>query len=279
MTNNNIMVSVSMITYKHELYIREAIEGVLMQQVNFPVELIIADDCSPDNTSLIVQEIIENHPNGHWIKYFRHPQNIGMQPNGLFASQQCLGKYIAVCEGDDYWTDSLKLQKQVDFLETNPKFNICGHSVKCTVFNDLLTKKLISNKNKKFSLKEVIFKNPIHTSSFCFKNNLKFKENKAFWEVSPLGDYPLLVLASQPYGVYMFKDIMSVYRNDNEFSAWTGKLTNEAQIEKKINTVKLMLESKQFSSQSKVFLQSFLAGKQISIIKKILIKIYKRLHI
>jgi glycosyltransferase involved in cell wall biosynthesis len=74
MTNNSIMVSVSMITYKHELYIREAIEGVLMQQVNFPVELIIADDCSPDNTSTIVEEIIENHPNGHWIKYFRHSQ-------------------------------------------------------------------------------------------------------------------------------------------------------------------------------------------------------------
>lgn len=123
MSDKNIMVSVDMITYGHEKYIRQAIEGVLMQQTDFAVELIIADDCSPDRTKDIVEDIINNHPKGNIIKYFRHEKNLGMQANGMFAIQKCTGKYIALCEGDDYWTDPLKLQKQVDFLENNEEYN------------------------------------------------------------------------------------------------------------------------------------------------------------
>ena len=79
MSDKNIMVSVDMITYGHEKYIRQAIEGVLMQQTDFEVELIIADDCSPDRTKDIVEDIINNHPKGNIIKYFRHDKNLGMQ--------------------------------------------------------------------------------------------------------------------------------------------------------------------------------------------------------
>ena len=122
-----LMVSVDMITYKHEAYIAQAIEGVLMQETNFEYDLIIADDCSPDKTEEIVKNIIATHPKGHIIKYFRHEKNIGMQANGLFAVQECKGKYIALCEGDDYWTDPLKLQKQVDFLEKNEEFVVVYH--------------------------------------------------------------------------------------------------------------------------------------------------------
>lgn len=116
------MVSVEMITYGHENYIRQAIESILMQETNFDYDLVIADDCSPDNTQEIVNDIIKNHPKGQIIKYFRHKKNIGMNANGLFALKQCKAKYIALCEGDDYWTDPYKLQKQIDFLEKNPKY-------------------------------------------------------------------------------------------------------------------------------------------------------------
>lgn len=121
----NLMVSVDMITYGHENYIRQAIEGVLMQETDFEFDLIIADDCSPDDTSKIVEDIIKNHIKGYRIKYFRHKENMGMKANGMFAFEQCYGKYIAICEGDDYWTDPFKLQKQVDFLEANPEFSLC----------------------------------------------------------------------------------------------------------------------------------------------------------
>ena len=114
-----------MITYGHEKFIEEAINGVLMQECDFDVELIIANDCSPDKTHEVIQNIIKTHPKASWIKYFRHEKNIGMQNNTLFALKECSGKYIAGCEGDDYWTDSLKLQKQVDFLDENKEYSIC----------------------------------------------------------------------------------------------------------------------------------------------------------
>ncbi|WP_418263880.1 glycosyltransferase family 2 protein [Flavobacterium faecale] len=119
------LVSIIMITYGHEKFIQQAVEGVLMQECDFDIELIIADDCSPDSTGEIVTSIIENYPRGAWIKYIKHEKNIGMMPNFIFALQQCQGKYIALCEGDDYWTDPLKLQKQVDFLVANKDYSLC----------------------------------------------------------------------------------------------------------------------------------------------------------
>ena len=113
-----------MITYKHEAYIKEAILGALSQDVDFAVELIIADDNSPDDTAQIVSDIASRHPNGKWIKYTKHNKNKGMMPNFIWALNQCSGKYIALCEGDDYWTDPYKLKKQVDFLEGNDNYNI-----------------------------------------------------------------------------------------------------------------------------------------------------------
>ena len=117
-------VSVCMITYGHEKFIEEAINGVLMQECDFVVELIIANDCSPDKTDAVIQNILCNHPRASWIKYIKHDKNLGMMPNFIFAMQECKGKYIALCEGDDYWTDPSKLQKQVDFLEANSDYVI-----------------------------------------------------------------------------------------------------------------------------------------------------------
>jgi len=114
-----ITVSVCMITYGHESYIRGAIYGVLMQETNFEIELIIANDCSPDKTDVIINEIIDKHPKGHCIKYVNHKKNIGIMPNLFSAIDKCTGKYIAMCEGDDYWIDKGKLQKQVTVLNAN----------------------------------------------------------------------------------------------------------------------------------------------------------------
>lgn len=116
------IVSVVMITYAHENYIEQAINGVLMQVCDFEVELIITNDCSPDKTDAVIIDIIKTHPKASWIKYIRHEKNIGMMPNFIFTLKEAKGKYIAMCEGDDYLTDPLKLQKQVDFLEKNEEY-------------------------------------------------------------------------------------------------------------------------------------------------------------
>lgn len=168
---NKLMVSVDMITYKHEAYIAQAIEGVLMQETNFEYDLIIADDCSPDKTEEIVKNIIATHPKGHIIKYFRHEKNIGMHQNGLFAVQQCKGKYIAICEGDDYWIDPLKLQKQVDFLEANQDyvFTVGGY----------LTRYLNENK-------EEVTIRKIKENDFPNGFTLKLEDSLTNWLTQPL---------------------------------------------------------------------------------------------
>lgn len=116
------MVSVSMIAYHAEAYIREAIEGVLRQQVDFPIELVIGDDCSADDTRRICESYALKYPG--IVRLLPAEANMGITANTARTMGSCQGKYIAVCDGDDIWTDPLKLKKQVDFLEGNPAYGI-----------------------------------------------------------------------------------------------------------------------------------------------------------
>ena len=129
MMKDKIVVSVCMITYNHENYIREAIEGVLMQKTNFPIELIIGEDCSTDNTRAIVIEYANKYP--QTIHTLLTVENVGMTKNFYKTLKAATGKYIALCEGDDYWIDSQKLQKQVDFLEANEEYGLVHTNYTC----------------------------------------------------------------------------------------------------------------------------------------------------
>lgn len=126
----NCTLSVLMITYKHEKYIEKAIAGILMQNTDFNFEFIIVDDCSPDSTSNIVRPYLQQTPPRIEMQYYRHDKNRGASPNFLFGVGKCKGEYIAFCEGDDYWTDPLKLQKQVNFLEDNPEYIMVYHGAR-----------------------------------------------------------------------------------------------------------------------------------------------------
>ena len=120
---NAPLVSVFMMAYNHEKYISEAIEGVLMQNTNFDFDIVIGEDCSTDNTRQIILDYQRKYPGK--FKLLLHKENIGAMANQQAVFSACTGKYIAICEGDDYWTDPYKLQKQVDFLEDNNGFVIC----------------------------------------------------------------------------------------------------------------------------------------------------------
>lgn len=122
------LLSVVTITYNHEPFIRKCIEGVLMQKVNFPMEFIIADDCSTDGTRAICEEYAVQYP--ELIRFVNSENNVGAVENENRALLAARGKYIATCEGDDYWTDPLKLQKQVDFLEAHLDYSVCFHRFK-----------------------------------------------------------------------------------------------------------------------------------------------------
>ena len=206
------MVSVVMITYGHEQFIKQAIEGVLMQQCDFEVELIIANDCSPDNTESVINQFRGNHPKSNWIKYTKHHSNKGMMPNFIWALQQAKGKYIALCEGDDYWTDSLKLQKQVDFLEVNPDYVLSFHRVKILQPNGKILSDYITKVPEYHERMEDLatIGNYIHTPSVVFRNLIK--EFPFEFSQSPIGDYFLYMMLVEHGKLKYIKEDMAIYR-------------------------------------------------------------------
>ncbi|WP_312991611.1 glycosyltransferase family 2 protein [Chryseobacterium flavum] len=208
------LVSVIMITYGHEKYITESINGILSQQLDAEIELIISDDCSPDNTDSIVRNIIDTHPNGHWIKYIRHTQNKGAIPNFVWTISQAKGKYIAICEGDDYWTDPLKLQKQVDFLEGNKDFVLCFHKVKILKPTGELVDDFITKIPENFEQRETLAKklNYIHTPSVLFRNVIQSEIDSLEFKSAPIGDYFLYMILTKYGKIGYLEDCMAVYR-------------------------------------------------------------------
>jgi glycosyltransferase involved in cell wall biosynthesis len=134
------LVSVRMITYNHALYIAQAIEGVLQQRVNFALELVIGEDGSSDGTKGIVLKYQEKYP--QIIRVITSEENVGMKKNGYRTTKACRGKYLAYCDGDDYWHHPLKLQKQVDYLESHPE---CGLVYSSYDVYHVRTKKLIKD--------------------------------------------------------------------------------------------------------------------------------------
>lgn len=204
-----------MITYGHGEYIAVAIEGVLMQKTNFQIELIIANDHSPDNTDSIVKKYIANSRDRDLIRYFNHEKNLGSMSNFIFAVIQTKGKYIAVCEGDDYWTDPLKLQKQVDFLEKNNKYSMVCHDA--IVINEINnSSKLYFNSSKR---KQVCTTKDTLNIQFCPTGSilgtrigfLQLVESNILVNAQA-ADQLLVQMLSLNGLLYRMYDVMSVYR-------------------------------------------------------------------
>lgn len=127
---NNPMVSICCVTYNHENYIRQCLDGLVMQQATFEYEILVHEDASTDNTAKILREYEAKYP--HLFRCVYQTVNQFKIQNTLtnILFPMAKGKYIALCEGDDYWTDPYKLQKQVDFLEANPEYVACYHGCK-----------------------------------------------------------------------------------------------------------------------------------------------------
>ena len=129
---NEVKVSVCVLSYNHEKYLRDCLEGIVMQRTTFPIEAWVHDDASTDSSQEIIKEYQQRYP--EIIKPILQTENQYSKKRGsilqMFLYPQCTGKYIAICEGDDYWTDPYKLQKQFDYLETNIEFSMCFHQAK-----------------------------------------------------------------------------------------------------------------------------------------------------
>lgn len=225
---NEIKVSISCITYNHEKYIEQAIQSFLMQKTNFKYEILIHDDASTDSTTKIIRSYHKKYPD--IIKPILQEENqLSKRLENLeykYNFTRVKGKYIALCEGDDYWTDPYKLQKQVDYMEANPKCTLCTHSVNIVDAQNEQNLGIIrpyqSNGQinaEKFILGGGMF---IGTNSILFPKK-EIKEMPQWYFDAPVGDYPLQVfLASKGYAYYI-DEIMSSYRA-NVNGSWSNRV-------------------------------------------------------
>ena len=177
----NPVVSVHMITYNHEPYIRQAIEGVMMQKTDFEFELIIGEDASQDKTREICFEYQKKHPDKIRVLWW-HENVSKLGGNSCRVYARCRGEFIAFCEGDDYWTDPLKLQKQVELIRENK----CAG---CVAFNDILynddSVREYVYEVKKYITNDDYFRHYFHTSTYVFRmdffNEIRKKYKMPYW--------------------------------------------------------------------------------------------------
>ncbi|MBR9847724.1 MAG: glycosyltransferase [Algicola sp.] len=212
------LVSVRLMVYNNEPYIREAVESILMQKTDFMVEIVVGDDFSTDNTL----EIIKSYQNTKNIyfkilkreiggTYWADRKKLGRLYNFKNIIDNCEGKYIALLDGDDYWTDPLKLQKQVDFLKNNREYNGCFHN-SYSLNNDdkkSLTKWRSYNRVEYVAEDTITTLSLFHTSSYLFRNDIEIPQ--WFYKIFS-GDMALLAIISSYGKLYYFNEVMSVYR-------------------------------------------------------------------
>jgi len=207
---NKPLVNIAMITYNHGNFIAQAIEGVLMQKTTFDFQLVIGEDCSTDNTYEICLKYKNEYPEK--IVLLHNEINIGVYNNLIKTFNACEAKYLGTCEGDDYWTDPYKLQKQVDFLEKNNDFSMTFHrsSILYENENKIIEANNNFNENKEFDGVEAYKKMSFQSGSMVYRKNL-FVPPKNF-EKYIFPDNGIILSLAMHGKFYGFSDIMSVYR-------------------------------------------------------------------
>lgn len=210
---NELMVSIRCATYNHEPYIRQCLEGFVMQKTNFRFEAIVHDDASTDGTAAIIKEYADRYPD--IIKpIFEVENQYRRRKLTAIMDSYMHGKYIAICEGDDYWIDPYKLQKQVDFLETNPEYSMCFH--RSNILNGLKINPVINAKvieDKDYSANELFENWIVPTASIVYRKSCYIPIDKYIKPERMLNGDIILVLNCASRGkIRGFSDVMSVYR-------------------------------------------------------------------
>ncbi|MGZ8548075.1 MAG: glycosyltransferase, partial [Sulfuricurvum sp.] len=202
------LVSIACITYNHENYIRETIESFLMQETDFPFEIVIGEDCSTDTTRQIIESYRTRYPNLIRIQY--PESNGGFQNNLIFTLKACRGEFIALCEGDDYWTDPRKLQKQANYLQKNPHCAITYAAVQAFDENGIIYD-YVGGAGFNLTQEQLQNCHPINTLTTCFRNVLGGLPPEYY--VTGYGDLFLWSLLSQyGEGHYINSILPSRYR-------------------------------------------------------------------
>lgn len=212
MNSKDIIVSVFVLTYNQENYIEQTLLSILNQKTNFEFEIVIGEDHSTDNTLKIIRSYQKRYQN---IKVITSNENVGLINNFNRTIKNCRGKFIAICDGDDFWIDDFKLQKQVDFLEENKNYKIVGSNLNY-LYKDGTLKRAVKNKvGLTYTFKDLIFRNLVPSVTAMFYNT-QFIEPLPKWILKyPYGDWITYLWTIKDEGlVYLLEDITAVYRVD-----------------------------------------------------------------
>lgn len=219
------LVSVLCTAYQHVNFIRQAIDGFLMQETTFPIEILIHDDASTDGTAEIIKEYADRYP--ILIKATLQKENQYSRGNrpGKIMSNMSRGEYLAICEGDDYWISPSKIQDQCEFLKENSKINICGGICKIDFEAGVMNSHVSEFKPKIhksiFSVDEIISEFFLHTSTLLVRKNSFININ--FPSSIIAGDQFMRVMCSHPHGAGFIWKEMSVYRI-HEGGTWSSMI-------------------------------------------------------
>jgi UDP-glucuronate 4-epimerase len=222
MKNNKAKVSACIIAYNHKKYIAEAIEGALMQELDCEYEIVISEDCSTDNTREIVKKYAEKYPDK--IKLYLNEKNLGLIGNWEASLKRSTGEYIAILEGDDFWTDPKKIKKQINFLDNNPDYSLCSHNA--DVINesrekirDYCDSKHPENINLEYLLTRG---SGGPTCSLVIRNSCIQNLPDWFFQMHSC-DWTIQIMAARHGKMKYFNEIMSTYRKHNQGANFSSK--------------------------------------------------------
>ncbi len=275
-----MLVSVCIISFNQERFIRQAIEGVLVQKTDFKFEIIIGDDFSSDNSRNICENFALNYPD--IIRLLPSNSNIGMIANFIRTLENCHGKYIAICEGDDYWTDPYKLQKQVDFLEANLDYGlVAGDIVLVNEHNVIIPDNAMVLKQRArrkpfVNVFDLLETNLINTLTVCVRSNLlkeltKRTEYENLWYIY---DYWFWLNIGLKHKIKIFTEKIAAYRIHSQgISRQSGFLSQRIPLVKYEIVMALIQSSHSFKHEKKKILAgvifNLLLNKNLSSSKKL----------
>ncbi|WP_025765194.1 glycosyltransferase family 2 protein [Dyadobacter tibetensis] len=232
-------VSICVPTYNHEQYIGQMLEGALMQQTSFDFEIVIGDDASTDHTADIIRAYRERNPGK--LRAFLHTQNQGPSEPREFAGRNnvlqllkaCQGDYVAMCEGDDYWTDPLKLQKQVDFMDANPDFSICHHNMLVTYEDGSPSHHFNKPDQPAISTIADLLDDRwfMATASWLYRNYFRNHEFAEWHGRAAAGDWAVMIQLAAQGKIGYLPEVMGVYRKHSAGLSNVHAVTNKKFLE------------------------------------------------
>lgn len=254
MQSKGIVVSVACITYNHAPYIRQCLEGFLLQKTNFPIEIIVHDDASTDGTDDIIREYALKYP--ELFKVILQEENQYSKGVDVLSLvfERSAGKYIAFCEGDDYWTDPLKLQKQVDFLENNPDYVMCSHNYSFLFMNEMKRVSYVETIGRDYSLESLT------KGEWLYQPLTLMFRSQTLWESEILRytsiiDNILLYNLLKRGGGYCMPDDMGVYRVHSN-GVWSG-INQERKLMMEYKSILAIYEVEQSDMAAQFLLTQF----------------------